>query len=91
MQNIRWKAFALIFSLCFICLIIAAIEDLQTALIVFSFTVLIYLCHHLFWIGKLAEWYKKPQAEVPQGSGVWEDISQASTMNNANIKEHKTN
>ncbi len=74
MQNIRWKAFALIFSLCFICLIIAAIEDLQTALIVFSFTVLIYLCHHLFWIGKLAEWYKKPQAEVPQGSGVWEDI-----------------
>ena len=75
MQDIRWRAFWLIISLSFICLIVWAAEDAETALITFSIGITLYLFNHLFWVSKLVNWYKKPAlSTIPQGSGVWEDV-----------------
>lgn len=75
MQDIRWRAFWLILSLGFICLIVWAIEDAETALIAFAISITLYLFNHLFWINKLLTWYNKPSlSTIPQGNGIWEDV-----------------
>lgn len=75
MQDIRWKAFWLILSLSFICLIVWAAEDAETALITFAVGITLYLFNHLFWINKLVTWYNKPSlSTIPQGNGIWEDV-----------------
>jgi two-component system phosphate regulon sensor histidine kinase PhoR len=75
LQDIRWRAFWLIISLSFICLIVWAAEDAETALITFSIGITLYLFNHLFWVSKLVNWYKKPAlSTIPQGSGAWEDV-----------------
>lgn len=75
MQDIRWRAFWLILSLSFICLIVWAAEDAETALITFAVGISLYLFNHLFWINKLVTWYNKPSlSTIPQGNGIWEDV-----------------
>ena len=75
MQDIRWRAFWLIFSLTFTCLIVWAAQGPETALIIFSIGILFYLFHHLFWLDKLLAWYKKPDLNaMPLGRGAWEDV-----------------
>ena len=75
MQDIRWKAFWLMISLSFVCLIVWAFEDAETALIVFTIGITLYLLNHIFWINKLFTWYQKPSlSTIPQGKGVWEDV-----------------
>ncbi len=75
MQDIRWKAFWLIISLGFICLIVWAFEDAETALIAFAIGITLYLLNHIFWINKLFTWYQKPSlSTIPQGNGIWEDV-----------------
>jgi two-component system phosphate regulon sensor histidine kinase PhoR len=75
LQDIRWKAFWLMVSLTFICLIVWAANDAETALLTFSVGITLYLAHHLFWLAKLLAWYKKPDLNsMPLGSGVWEDV-----------------
>lgn len=75
MQDIRWNAFWLLFSLTFTCLIVWAASSGEAALLTFSAGVLCYLANHLFWLHKLVVWYKKPAlSTIPQGSGIWEDV-----------------
>jgi len=75
LQDIRWRAFWLILSLSFICLIVWAAEDAETALITFAVGISLYLFNHLFWINKLVTWYNKPSlSTIPQGNGIWEDV-----------------
>ena len=75
MQDIRWRAFWLILSLTFICLIIWAAQSAESALLVFSLGIVLYLFHHLYWLGKLLDWYKKPDINsIPIGAGAWEDV-----------------
>ena len=75
MQDIRWRAFWLIFSLTFTCLIVWAAQGPETALIIFSIGILLYLFHHLFWLDKLLAWYKNPHLNaMPLGRGAWEDV-----------------
>jgi two-component system phosphate regulon sensor histidine kinase PhoR len=75
LQDIRWRAFWLIFSLTFTCLIVWAAQGPETALITFSIGILLYLFHHLFWLDKLLAWYKKPDLNaMPLGRGAWEDV-----------------
>ena len=75
MQDIRWNAFWLLLGLTFLCLIVWAASDAETALITFTAGVLLYLANHLFWLHKLVTWYKKPAlSTIPQGSGIWEDV-----------------
>jgi two-component system phosphate regulon sensor histidine kinase PhoR len=75
LQDIRWKAFWLMISLSFVCLIVWTFEDAKTALIVFTIGITLYLLNHIFWINKLFTWYQKPSlSTIPQGKGVWEDV-----------------
>lgn len=75
MQDIRWRAFWLILGLSFVCLIVWAAEDAETALIAFASGITLYLFNHLFWINKLVTWYNKPSlSTIPQGNGIWEDV-----------------
>jgi two-component system phosphate regulon sensor histidine kinase PhoR len=75
LQDIRWKAFWLILSLSFVCLIVWAFKDAETALIAFAVGVILYLINHIFWINKLVTWYQKPSlSSIPKGSGIWEDV-----------------
>ena len=75
MQDIRWRAFWLILSLTFICLIIWAAQSAESALLVFSLGIVLYLFHHLYWLGELLDWYKKPDINsMPIGAGAWEDV-----------------
>lgn len=75
MQDIRWKAFWLIFTLGIVCLILWGVSSAETAFTTFSIGITLYLFHHLFWLDKLLAWYKKPDLNsMPVGSGVWEDV-----------------
>ena len=75
MKDIRWRVFWLIISLSFVCLIVWAAKDAETALITFSIVITLYLFHHLFWLDKLLAWYKKPDLNaMPLGNGAWEDV-----------------
>lgn len=75
MQDIRWNAFWLGLTLTVICLITWASSTATIALIVFAAGILIYLACHLYWLHQLNLWLKKPVlTNIPNGSGVWEDI-----------------
>ncbi len=75
MQDIRWKAFWLLLSLVFACLIVWAVEDVIAALSVFAFVICVYLASHLYWLHQLIEWLKKPDlSTMPPGTGIWEDV-----------------
>jgi two-component system phosphate regulon sensor histidine kinase PhoR len=74
-QDIRWNAFWLCFTLVIISLITWASTDAVTALLVFIAGLLTYLLSHIYWVYKLNLWLKKPILnQVPHGKGVWEDI-----------------
>ena len=75
MQDIRWNAFWLGLTLTVICLITWASSTATIALTVFAAGILIYLACHLYWLHQLNLWLKKPVlTNIPNGSGVWEDI-----------------
>lgn len=75
MQDIRWNAFWLGFTLVLICLILWAAAGAVTALTVFSLVLLVYLISHIYWLHKLHRWLKKPKlSKLPNGTGVWEEI-----------------
>lgn len=75
MQDIRWNAFWVGLTLTIICLITWASTSATTALIVFAVGVVIYLISHLYWLHQLNLWLKKPALNnIPDGSGVWEDV-----------------
>ena len=75
MQDIRWRAFWLIVSLTFVCLIVWAASDSETALISFSVGITLYLFGHLHWLNQLIKWYRKRDlATMPLGGGIWEDL-----------------
>ena len=78
MQDIRWNTFWLYLSFAFFCTIIWAANTLNTALIVFSIGLTLYLMRHIFWLHRLHRWLKKPViANIPAGSGAWEDVLSA--------------
>ena len=75
MQDIRWRAFWLIIGLTFICLIIWAASDAESALVTFSVGITLYLFGHLHWLNQLIKWYRKRDlATMPIGGGIWEDL-----------------
>lgn len=75
MQDIRWNAFWVGLTLTIICLIAWALTTATIALMVFVAGMAIYLVSHLYWIYKLDLWLQKPVLnQMPNGSGVWEDI-----------------
>lgn len=75
MQDIRWRAFWLIVSLTFVCLLVWAASDSETALISFSVGITLYLFGHLHWLNQLIKWYRKRDlATMPLGGGIWEDL-----------------
>lgn len=68
------------------------ITSSTTALIAFSLGLLAYLISHIYWLHALQIWFKKPTLkEIPEGSGVWEDIFiallQYERNNNQNEKQ----
>lgn len=75
MQDIRWNAFWLGLLLSLLCLIIWAATDAITALITLSAGLFLYLIGHIYWLHRLHTWLKKPVLnQMPNGTGVWEDI-----------------
>ncbi|MFM8759344.1 MAG: phosphate regulon sensor protein PhoR, partial [Methylophilaceae bacterium] len=75
MQDIRWKAFWLLFSCLIVCLIVAAFSDWETAWLLFAIGTIAYLWRHLHWMHQLNRWLDKPDLNtIPMGSGAWEDI-----------------
>lgn len=75
MQDIRWNAFWVGLTLTIISLITWALATATIALMVFVVGMAIYLVSHLYWIYKLNLWLQKPVLnQMPNGSGVWEDI-----------------
>ncbi len=75
MLDIRWKAGLFVCALSAICLFLWLITSTNTALIAFSSGLLIYLISHVYWLHALQNWFKKPTLkEIPEGSGMWEDI-----------------
>lgn len=75
MQDIRWKAFWLLFSWLIVCLIVAAFSDWETAWLLFAIGTIVYLWRHLHWMHQLNRWLDKPDLNtIPMGSGAWEDI-----------------
>lgn len=78
MLDIRWKSGLFIAALSAICLFLWLISGLTIALIAFSGCLLIYLARHLYWLHILHQWLKNPSLkEVPEGSGIWEDVYSA--------------
>ena len=75
MLDIRWKAGLFVCALSVISLFFWLITSLNTALIVFAVGLLMYLTSHVYWLHALQNWFKHPALkEIPEGSGVWEDI-----------------
>ena len=92
MLDIRWKAGLFICALSVICLFLWLITSPITALFVFIVCILIYLISHIYWLHALQNWFNKPALkEIPEGSGVWEDIFTAllkyERNNNQNEKQ----
>ncbi len=78
MLDIRWKAGLFIAALTAICLFLWLISGLAVALVTFNACLLMYLTRHIYWLHILHQWLKKPSLQnVPEGSGVWEDIYSA--------------
>ena len=75
MLDIRWQTGLYICALGAICLFLWLISGAVAALLVFSIGLLIYLFSHILWLHKLHLWFKNPVLkEIPEGSGVWEDV-----------------
>lgn len=92
MLDIRWKAFSFGCALGVICIFLWLVTSANTALIAFSLGLLIYLISHIYWLHALQVWFKKPALkEIPEGSGMWEDIFiallQYERNNNQNEKQ----
>jgi two-component system phosphate regulon sensor histidine kinase PhoR len=74
-HDIRWKAGLFIGALSTICIFLWLITSTVVALITFSLGVLVYLTSHIYWLHQLQSWLKTPVLqEIPEGSGVWEDV-----------------
>lgn len=75
MPDIRLKAALSICALCAICLFLWLISGITVALTIFSVGLLGYLIGHIIWLNQLYLWFKNPVLEdIPEGSGVWEDV-----------------
>lgn len=75
MLDIRWKAGLFIGALSTICIFLWLITSTVVALIIFSLGVLVYLTSHIYWLHQLQSWLKTPVLqEIPEGSGIWEDV-----------------
>lgn len=75
MQDLRWRVFWLFLTVLLGCLLIWPLAGLRYAVGLFALAVTAYLVGHLYWLEKLARWLKNPQlADIPAGSGVWEDV-----------------
>jgi two-component system, OmpR family, phosphate regulon sensor histidine kinase PhoR len=73
--DIRLKAALYVCALSAICLFLLLVSGATVALVVFSIGLLLYLASHILWLHKLHLWFKKPVLkEIPEGSGVWEDV-----------------
>ncbi len=96
MQDIRWNALWLMVTLTAVCLITWAATDAVTALIVYAFGLLCYLTGHLYWLYRLSQWLKSQGLkqsnikDLPNGSGVWEDIFAALYHEQRRINRSKT-
>lgn len=89
MPDIRWKAGLFICALSAICLFLWLISSAMIGLLVFAIGLSLYLANHMVWLGKLHAWLKKPAlSEIPEGSGIWEEVFTAllqyERSNNAN-------
>lgn len=94
MLDIRLKAGLLVGALSIICIFLWLISSATTALIVFSSALLLYLISHIFWLNKLLCWFKKPVLkDIPEGSGLWEDVFNALLKyeRNNNLNQIKLN
>jgi len=73
--DIRLKAVLFVCALSAICLFLWLISGATAALLVFSIGLLLYLASHILWLHKLHLWFKTPVLkDIPEGSGVWEDV-----------------
>ncbi len=94
MLDIRLKAGLLLGALSIICIFLWLISSTTTALLVFSSSLLLYLMSHIFWLNKLLYWFKKPALkDIPEGSGLWEDVFNALLKyeRNNNLNQIKLN
>jgi len=92
--DIRLKAALLVGALSIICIFLWLITSATTALIVFSTGLLLYIISHIFWLNKLLYWFKKPVLkDIPEGSGLWEDVFNALLKyeRNNNLNQIKLN
>lgn len=75
MPDIRLKATLFICALSAICLFLWLISGKTVALVTFSIGLLVYLISHIAWLHRLHIWFKTPVLkDIPEGSGVWEDV-----------------
>jgi two-component system phosphate regulon sensor histidine kinase PhoR len=89
--DIRWKAGLFVCALSVICLFLWLINSANTALLVFSAGLLLYLISHIFWLHKLQLWFKTPVLkEIPEGSGLWEEIFTALLQYERNNNSNQT-
>ncbi len=94
MLDIRLKAGLLVAALSIICVFLWLISSAMTALLVFTSILILYLFSHIFWLHKLLFWFKKPTLkEIPEGSGIWEDVFDALLKyeRNNNLNQIKLN
>ncbi|WP_137719132.1 phosphate regulon sensor histidine kinase PhoR [Methylobacillus flagellatus] len=78
MQDIRWRAFWLLLTWLFFCLILGLATSTEVASLVFSAGLLLYYFNHLFWLQQLLDWFRKPElSTMPIGKGLWEDVFSA--------------
>jgi two-component system phosphate regulon sensor histidine kinase PhoR len=89
--DIRWKASLFICALSVISLFVWLVTSTTTALIVFSLGLLIYVANHIIWLHALQTWFKKPSVkEIPEGSGVWEDVFTSLLQYERNNNQNQT-
>jgi two-component system phosphate regulon sensor histidine kinase PhoR len=73
--DIRLKAALFICALSAICLFLWLISGKTVALVTFSIGLLVYIISHIAWLHRLHVWFKTPVLkDIPEGSGVWEDV-----------------
>jgi two-component system phosphate regulon sensor histidine kinase PhoR len=88
--DIRLKAGLFVCALSAICLFLWLISGVTVALLVFSISLLLYLISHILWLHKLHLWFKNPVLkDIPEGSGVWEDVFNALLKYERNNLENK--
>lgn len=91
MLDIRWKAVLFISALSLICAFIWLINGAATALLVFITGLLFYLIRQLYWVNHLYLWLKRPSLkEIPEGSGIWEDVFTALLQYERNNQSNQT-